>query len=44
MLIQPTFIDDLYVMEPEVFTDERGFFYEFFNQNEFNNHHTNKPN
>jgi len=36
MLIQPTFIDDLYVMEPEVFTDERGFFYEFFNQNEFN--------
>ena len=35
MNLQSTFIDDLYVMEPEVFTDERGFFYEFFNQSGF---------
>ena len=35
MLIQPTFIDNLFIIEPKVFTDDRGFFYEFFNQTEF---------
>ena len=35
MVVQPTFIDDLFILEPKVFADDRGFFYEFFNQNEF---------
>ena len=35
MVLQTTFIDDLYIIEPNIFTDERGFFYEFFNQSEF---------
>ncbi len=35
MILEPTFIRDLYVIEPKVFRDGRGFFYEFFNQAEF---------
>ncbi len=35
MTIQPTFIEDLYVIEPKVFNDNRGFFYEFFNHELF---------
>ncbi len=35
MTVHPTFIEDLYVIEPKVFNDERGFFYEFFNQKVF---------
>jgi len=35
MILQSTFINDLYVIKPKVYTDERGFFYEFYNQTEF---------
>lgn len=35
MILHPTHIDDLYVIEPKVFNDDRGFFYEFFNQKVF---------
>ena len=35
MTVRPTFIEDLYVIEPRVFNDNRGFFYEFFNQELF---------
>ena len=38
MIVQPTFIEDLYVIEPAVYNDERGFFYEFFNQKVFEEH------
>jgi dTDP-4-dehydrorhamnose 3,5-epimerase len=32
----PTAIPDVLIIEPRVFGDDRGFFYESFNQNEFN--------
>jgi dTDP-4-dehydrorhamnose 3,5-epimerase len=35
MRATPTFIPDVYVFEPKVFGDERGFFYESFNQARF---------
>ncbi len=35
MKIESTFIEDLYIIKPKVFDDNRGFFYEFFNQNIF---------
>ena len=34
MILHSTFIEDLYIIEPKVFNDKRGFFYEFFNQRE----------
>ena len=44
MNVQPTAIADVLVIEPKVFGDARGFFYESFNQQAFNaatgtNHH-----
>ena len=36
MKVIPTAIPDVLVIEPQVFTDARGFFYESFNQNAFN--------
>ena len=36
MKITPTTIPDVLVIEPKVFGDARGFFYESFNQNAFN--------
>ena len=33
MKISKTFIEDLLVIEPHLFKDERGFFYESFNKN-----------
>lgn len=36
MKVTPTSIADVLVIEPEVFGDERGFFYESFNQKAFN--------
>ena len=36
MQVIPTSIPDLLIFEPRVFGDERGFFYESFNQNAFN--------
>lgn len=36
MKVTPAAIPDLLVIEPQVFTDSRGFFYESFNQKEFN--------
>ena len=36
MKVTPTSIPDLLVIEPKVFGDERGFFYESFNQEAFN--------
>jgi len=35
MQIQPTAIPDVLIVEPKVFGDERGFFYESFNQRRF---------
>ncbi len=35
MSIQSTFIEQLYILEPKIFSDNRGFFYEFYNQYEF---------
>jgi dTDP-4-dehydrorhamnose 3,5-epimerase len=35
MYIQPTAIPDVLILEPKVFGDERGFFYESFNQRRF---------
>ena len=32
-----TFLDDVKIIEPVLFEDDRGFFYESFNQNVFNN-------
>lgn len=37
MNIQATKIPDLFILEPKVFGDERGFFYESFNQQKFEN-------
>ena len=36
MKVTPTAIPDVLIIEPEVFGDERGFFYESFNQKAFN--------
>ena len=36
MKVTPTAIPDVLVIEPQVFTDSRGFFYESFNQKAFN--------
>jgi dTDP-4-dehydrorhamnose 3,5-epimerase len=36
IIATPTAIADVLVIEPRVFGDDRGFFYESFNQNEFN--------
>jgi dTDP-4-dehydrorhamnose 3,5-epimerase len=36
MKVIPTAISDLMIIEPRVFGDERGFFYESFNQRNFN--------
>lgn len=36
MRIQETKIEDLLILEPDVFTDDRGFFFESFNQKKFN--------
>ncbi len=35
MIITPTSIPDVLVIEPELFGDDRGFFYESFNQSKF---------
>ncbi len=35
MTVTPTFIADVYIIDPIVFKDQRGFFYEFFNQEKF---------
>lgn len=32
---KPTPVQDLYLIEPKVFVDERGFFYESYNKEEF---------
>ena len=37
MKVTPLNIPDVLLIEPQVFEDERGFFYESFNQNEFEN-------
>jgi dTDP-4-dehydrorhamnose 3,5-epimerase len=34
--VTPTHIPDLLVLEPKVFGDSRGFFFESFNQQDFN--------
>ncbi len=34
--VTPTAIPEVLIMEPKVFGDDRGFFFESFNQNEFN--------
>ena len=34
--VTPTAIPDVLIIEPKVFGDDRGFFFESFNQNEFN--------
>ena len=36
MKVTPTAIADVLIIEPKVFGDERGFFYESFNQKVFN--------
>ncbi len=36
MKVTPTAIPDVLIIEPKVFGDERGFFFESFNQNAFN--------
>ena len=33
MKINKTFIEDLLIIEPQLFNDERGFFYESYNKN-----------
>ncbi len=35
MILRKTFIEDLYILEPALFKDTRGFFYEFYNRSEF---------
>lgn len=35
MKVEKTFIDGLLVIYPDVFDDERGYFYEFFNENKY---------
>jgi len=36
MIIHKTFIEDLLIIEPNVFGDERGYFFESFNKEKFN--------
>ena len=36
MKINKTFIEDLLIIEPQLFKDERGFFYESYNKNNLN--------
>ncbi len=36
MNVQPTAIPEVLIIEPKVFGDARGFFYESFNQKAFN--------
>ena len=36
MKINKTFIEDLLIIEPQLFKDERGFFYESYNKNDLN--------
>jgi len=36
MIVTPSKIPDVKIIEPDVFKDERGFFYESFNQQKFN--------
>ena len=35
MIIEKTYINGVFVISPDVFTDQRGFFYEFFNRDKF---------
>jgi dTDP-4-dehydrorhamnose 3,5-epimerase len=35
MKITKTFIDDLYIIEPQIYNDQRGFFFEFYNKHIF---------
>ena len=35
MDIITTYIPDLYIIQPDIFSDNRGFFYEIFNQNKY---------
>lgn len=36
MIATPTLIPDVLIIEPKVFSDDRGFFFESFNQKAFN--------
>ena len=36
MECQPTAIDGLYIIQPRIFEDSRGYFFESFSQKEFN--------
>ena len=36
MKIISTKINDLYIIEPQIFSDERGYFFESFNEQKFN--------
>ena len=36
MRINKTYIEDLLIIEPQLFKDERGFFYESYNKNKLN--------
>ena len=38
MKVVKTYIDDLVIIEPTVFEDDRGYFYESYNKNEFEKH------
>ncbi|MGL5260766.1 MAG: dTDP-4-dehydrorhamnose 3,5-epimerase [Bacteroides sp.] len=38
MKIEETHIKGLYIIEPRIFTDDRGYFFESFNQEEFEQH------
>ncbi len=35
MLVEPVFIEGIFLISPTVYEDRRGFFYEFFNQEKF---------
>jgi dTDP-4-dehydrorhamnose 3,5-epimerase len=37
VMFTSTFIPDVFIIEPKVFGDDRGFFFESFNQNDFSN-------
>jgi len=37
MIIKKTYIDDLFILEPQLFKDKRGFFYESYNKNKLDN-------
>lgn len=36
MQVTPTVVNDCFILEPKIFADSRGFFYESFNQRAFN--------